>query len=213
MQPFISMFSHVVALDRRDVDTDAILPKQYMAMVSRHGFGRYLFDNWRYLKEGKPGDEPADREPNPAFALNAPAAQGARILLCRANFGCGSSREHAVWALADWGIRALVAPSFAEIFYNNCCKNGVLPIMLGGEVIDALFAKTQMAPVSLLIDLPSQTLTEADGSEHCFTISPTQKQLLLCGLDEVAHTLANYREQIMGFERERLAREPWLVRP
>lgn len=212
MPPFISLNSHVIALDRRDVDTDAILPKQYMAMVHREGFGRYLFDNWRYMQAGSPGDEPSARRINPSFVLNRPASQGAEILLCRANFGCGSSREHAVWALADWGIRALVAPSFAQIFYNNCCKNGILPVVLDANVIEAMFAKAEAGVFSLTINLSAQLLTERDGSKHSFDINPTRKKLLLTGIDEIECTLAYYREHIVQFESEWFSNHPWLVR-
>ncbi|WP_020205610.1 3-isopropylmalate dehydratase small subunit [Cupriavidus sp. WS] len=211
MQPFTFLDALVVPVDRPSVDTDAILPKQYMKMIGRTGFGPYLFDEWRYLDAAEPGDDCARRRPVPGFALNQPRYQGAGILLGRANFGCGSSREHAVWALAEWGIRALVAPSFAEIFRGNCLKNGLLPIVLPEAAVDALFAAVQARPgYRLAIDLPSQAVREPDGTAHAFDINPFNKAMLLDGLDEIGDTL-RHAAAIGSFERERLALEPWLA--
>ncbi len=211
MQSFTTLDPLVVPIDRPDVDTDAILPKQYMKMIGRTGFGPFLFDEWRYLEPAEPGDDCTARSRTPGFALNQPRYQGAGILLGRGNFGCGSSREHAVWALAEWGIRALVAPSFAEIFHGNCLKNGLLPIVLTETVVDALFAAVQVIPgYRLTIDLPNQTVCEPDGTTHTFDINPFNKAMLLDGVDEIGVTLRHVAE-IDAFEHERLALEPWLV--
>ncbi|WP_019937846.1 3-isopropylmalate dehydratase small subunit [Bordetella sp. FB-8] len=212
MQVFTTLESRVVPIDRAHVDTDAILPKQYMKMIGRTGFGPYLFDEWRYLDPAEPGDDCAGRRLVPGFAINQPRYQGAGILLGRANFGCGSSREHAVWALAEWGIRALVAPGFAEIFHANCLKNGVLPVVLPQGVVDALFEAVQAtAGYTLTVDLPGQAVVEPDGRRHAFDISAFSKAMLLQGLDEIGVTLRHAAE-IDAFARERLAREPWLAR-
>ncbi|NTZ89078.1 3-isopropylmalate dehydratase small subunit [Burkholderia metallica] len=210
MTPFQTLRSRVIPLDRRDVDTDAILPKQYMAMIGRDGFGRFLFDNWRYLDPGDPWDNHARTEA-PSFVLNQAEYRDGRILLCRENFGCGSSREHAVWALADWGIRALVAPSFGDIFYGNCCKNGILPITLEDTTIDMMFRKAISSDsYALTIDLPSQCITDSSGWTESFTIDGNRKHLLVSGRDEVEQTLAAYRARIAAFEADRSNDEPWL---
>jgi 3-isopropylmalate/(R)-2-methylmalate dehydratase small subunit len=211
MQALTTLDRLVVPIDRPSVDTDAILPKQYMKMMGRAGFGPYLFDEWRYLDPAEPGDDCAARRPVPGFALNQPRYRGAGILLGRANFGCGSSREHAVWALAEWGIRALIAPGFAEIFHGNCLKNGLLPIVLPEAAVDSLFEAVQAAPgYRLVVDLPGQAVVEPGGRRHVFDISPFSKTMLLQGLDEIGATLQHAAE-IDAFARERLAREPWLA--
>ncbi|TDV33639.1 3-isopropylmalate/(R)-2-methylmalate dehydratase small subunit [Paraburkholderia caballeronis] len=211
MQPFSMLDALVVPIDRPDVDTDAILPKQYMKMTGRTGFGPYLFDEWRYLDPAEPGDDCATRRQTPAFSLNQPRYQGAGILLGRANFGCGSSREHAVWALSEWGIRALVAPSFAEIFRGNCLKNGLLPVVLPHAVVDALFDAVQATSgYRLSIDLHAQTVGEPEGTTHAFEIDPFSKTMLVDGLDEIGITL-RHSVDIAAFERERVALEPWLA--
>lgn len=211
MQAFTTLDRPVVPIDRPNVDTDAILPKQYMKMIGRTGFGPYLFDEWRYLDPAEPGDDCAARRVAPGFALNQPRYQGAGILLGRANFGCGSSREHAVWALAEWGIRALVAPSFAEIFHGNCLKNGLLPIVLPQIVVDGLFEAVQAtAGYRLTVDLPGQAVIEPGGRRHAFDISPFSKTMLLEGMDEIGATLRHAAE-IDAYARERLAQEPWLA--
>lgn len=210
MQPFTNLDALVLPIDRANVDTDAIIPKQYMKMIGRTGFGPYLFDEWRYLDTAEPGDDCTLRRQNPNFILNLPRYQGAGVLLGRANFGCGSSREHAVWALAEWGIRALVAPSFAEIFSGNCLKNGLLPIVLPVATIDALFEAVGSTPgYRFAVDLDSQTVSDSDGTLHHFDIDSFNKERLLEGLDEVGATL-RHAEEIAAFERSRLAIEPWL---
>ncbi|HEY0297349.1 MAG TPA: 3-isopropylmalate dehydratase small subunit [Bordetella sp.] len=211
MQAFTTLDRVVVPIDRPNVDTDAILPKQYMKMIGRTGFGLYLFDEWRYLDPAEPGDDCAARRTVPDFPLNQPRYRDAGIMLGRANFGCGSSREHAAWALAEWGIRALVAPSFAEIFRGNCLKNGLLPVVLPDTVIESLFVAVQATPgYHLAIDLSSQTVTEPDGAGHRFDISSFHKAMLLEGLDEIALTLRHACE-IDAFTNTRLAQEPWLA--
>ncbi|CAD6559477.1 3-isopropylmalate dehydratase small subunit 1 [Paraburkholderia hiiakae] len=211
MQPFTTIDRVVVPVDRPNVDTDAILPKQYMKITGRTGFGPYLFDEWRYLDAGEPGDDCTGRRQNHTFALNLPRYQGAGILLGRANFGCGSSREHAVWALSEWGIRALVAPSFAEIFRDNCLKNGLLPVVLPEFVVNTLFDVVRADEgYRLAIDLVAQTVLMPDGNEHAFNIDPYNKAMLLDGLDAIGATL-RHTQEIDSFERQRLAQEPWLA--
>ncbi|CAG9246004.1 3-isopropylmalate dehydratase subunit LeuD [Paraburkholderia unamae] len=210
MQAFTTIERLVVPIDRPNVDTDAILPKQYMKMIGRTGFGAYLFDEWRYLDTAEPGDDCSTRSRNPKFVLNLPRYQSAGILLGRANFGCGSSREHAVWALFEWGFRALVAPSFAEIFRNNCLKNGLLPVVLPETLIDELFNAVVHVPgYHLTVNLADQFVRRPDGKEHAFEIDPFSKVMLLDGLDEVGATLLHARE-IDAFARQRLTEEPWL---
>ena len=210
MQPFTTLDRVVVPIDRPNVDTDAILPKQYMKMIGRTGFGPYLFDEWRYLDSAEPGDDCTARRGNPAFVLNLERYRNAGILLGRSNFGCGSSREHAVWALAEWGIRALIAPSFAEIFRGNCLKNGLLPLVLPDAVIDSLFDAVKAQPgYSLSIDLSAQSVLTPDGHAHRFDIDPFNKDMLLRGLDTIDATLLHLSE-IDAFERRRFAQEPWL---
>ena len=210
MEAFTTLQSRVVPLDRANVDTDAIIPKQFMKSILRTGFGDNLFDAWRYLDRGEPGQDVAARQPNPDFALNQPRYAGARMLLTRENFGCGSSREHAVWALRDFGIRAIVAPSFADIFYGNCFKNGILPIVLAAAVVDQLFEQAMAAPgLQAAIDLQSQTLTPAGAAPINFEVDPARKHRLLNGLDDIALTLQR-ADRIRAFESQRRTTEPWL---
>ncbi|WP_343675790.1 3-isopropylmalate dehydratase small subunit [Paraburkholderia heleia] len=210
MHAFTTIERLVIPIDRANVDTDAILPKQYMKMIARTGFEAYLFDEWRYLDTAEPGDDCSTRSRNPKFVLNLPRYQGAGILLGRANFGCGSSREHAVWALSEWGIRALVAPSFAEIFRNNCLKNGLLPVVLPGTLIDELFNAVEHTPgYHLTVNLVDQFVRRPDGKVHAFEIDSFSKAILLEGLDEIGATLLHALD-IDAFARQRLAAEPWL---
>jgi 3-isopropylmalate/(R)-2-methylmalate dehydratase small subunit len=202
----------VAPLDRANVDTDAIIPKQFLKSIRRTGFGPNLFDEWRYLDHGEPGMDNAKRPLNPDFVLNQPRYQGASILLTRKNFGCGSSREHAPWALTQAGFRALIAPSFADIFYNNSLKNGLLPIMLPELVIDRLFHEVAgLVGYKLTIDLPRQVVIEPGGTEHPFEIAPFRKHCLLNGLDDIGLTL-QHKDEIAEFESKRLARFPWLAK-
>ena len=210
MQPFTRLEALVAPLDRANVDTDAIIPKQFMKSVNRTGFGANLFDEWRYLDHGEPGQDISSRQPNPDFPLNQARFADARILLTRDNFGCGSSREHAVWALSDFGIRALIAPSFADIFYGNCFKNGLLPIRLDERIVQDLFdLVARPSGLRLEIDLEAQTIRPAGGDAIPFGIEPERKRRLLEGLDDVALTLGQ-ADRIRDYERVRRAREPWL---
>lgn len=210
MQAFTRLESRVVPLDRSNVDTDAILPKQFLMIIERTGFGPHLFDEWRYLDRGEPYQDCTRRPLNLEFPLNQPRYAGAEIMLTRANFGCGSSREHAPWALHDWGIRALIAPSFAEIFYGNCFKNGLLPIVLDEATIDRLFGAVEATPgYSLRIDLPRQEVVEPDGRVNRFEIDPFRKQCLLEGLDEIGLTLLK-TDAVRRFEQARRQQEPWI---
>jgi 3-isopropylmalate/(R)-2-methylmalate dehydratase small subunit len=212
MEPFRVLTGLVAPLDRANVDTDAIIPKQFLKSINRSGFGPNLFDAWRYLDRGEPGSDPATRPLNPDFVLNQPRYQGAQILLARRNFGCGSSREHAPWALLDYGFRALVAPSFADIFLNNCLKNGLLPVVLSRHEVDRLFNETEAFPgFRLTIDLEKQTVSTLDGAHvFGFEIEPFRKDCLLNGLDEIALTLA-HADEIRAFEAKHLAEKPWLA--
>ena len=210
MQPFTTLDAVVVPLDRAHVDTDAIIPKQFMKSIQRTGFGDNLFDAWRYLDRGEPGQDASRRPRNPAFVLNLPAYAGAQILLARENFGCGSSREHAPWALHGYGIRALVAPSFADIFFGNCFKNGMLPIVLDAATIDRLFARVAARPGQRwAIDLPAQTLTPEGDEPIGFDIAPQRKHRLLNGLDDIGLTLAK-ADAIRAFEARHRVQQPWL---
>ncbi len=210
MEPFKTLKGIVAPLDRPNVDTDAIIPKQFLKSIKKTGFGPYLFDQWRYLDVGEPGMDCARRPKNPDFVLNQPRYQGASILLARANFGCGSSREHAVWALKDAGFRAVIAPSFADIFYSNCFKNGLLPIVLPEETVDALFQAVEATPgYALFIDLPRQTLTTPEGQAIPFAIDPFRKACLMEGLDDIDLTL-RHREAIRAYEERRKEEAPWL---
>ncbi|MHB8354676.1 MAG: 3-isopropylmalate dehydratase small subunit, partial [Burkholderiales bacterium] len=183
MKQFTSLNGLVVPIDRSNVDTDAIIPKQFLKSIHRTGFGPNLFDAWRYLDEGQPGQDNASRPTNPGFALNQARYQGAQVLLARENFGCGSSREHAPWALDDYGIRAVIAPSFADIFYNNCFKNGLLPIVLPAAVVDQLFQVVGAQPgYRLGVDLAAQTVMTPEGEAHGFAVDEFRKYCLLNGL-------------------------------
>jgi 3-isopropylmalate/(R)-2-methylmalate dehydratase small subunit len=200
----------VAPLDRANVDTDAIIPKQFLKSIHRSGFGPNLFDEWRYLDHGEPGMDHGRRPLNPDFVLNQPRYRGASILLARRNFGCGSSREHAPWALAQYGFRAIVAPSFADIFYNNALKNGVLAVALPEMAIDRLFREVAaFVGYRLTIDLVQQKVVEPGGTEHAFDIAPFRRDCLLNGLDDIGLTL-RHAEKIRRFEAQRLAAFPWL---
>ncbi len=202
----------VVPLDRANVDTDAIIPKQFLKSIHRTGFGPNLFDEWRYLNHGEPGVDNSKRPLNPDFVLNQPRYQGASILLTRKNFGCGSSREHAPWALQQYGFRAIIAPSFADIFYNNCFKNGLLPIVLPEAVIDELMNQTQaFVGYQLQINLEQQVVASANGErQFAFELDAFRKHCLLNGLDDIALTLQS-AAKIRDFEARHLARQPWLA--
>ncbi len=213
MEPFTLLKGVVAPLDRANVDTDAIIPKQYLKSVHRTGFGPNLFDDWRYLDPGEPGQDHSTRRPNPDFVLNRPRYQGAQILLVRKNFGCGSSREHAVWALENYGFRAILAPSFADIFYNNCFKNGLLPITLAEPVVDALFdAVAAREGYALTIDLEAQTVTTPEGEALGFEIDPFRRYCLLHGLDDIGLTL-QHGDEIRAYEARRRHEAPWLFCP
>jgi 3-isopropylmalate/(R)-2-methylmalate dehydratase small subunit len=202
----------VAPLDRANVDTDAIIPKQFLKSIRRTGFGPNLFDEWRYLDHGEPGMDHSRRPLNPDFVLNQARYQGATILLARKNFGCGSSREHAPWALLQHGFRAVIAPSFADIFFNNCTKNGLLPVALPELVMDRLFNDVAVHPgYRLTVDLPRQKVVEPDGREHDFDVAPFRKYCLVNGLDDIGLTL-RHKDKIAAFEKERLARQPWLAK-
>jgi len=202
----------VAPLDRANVDTDQIIPKQFLKSIRRTGFGDYLFDGWRFLDEGDIGMTPNERRINHQFVLNEPRYQGAQILLARDNFGCGSSREHAVWALMEYGFGCVIAPSFADIFFSNCFKNGLLPIVLEEEKVEELFAlSTGDAPLELVVDLPAQRIALPDGRHFEFAIDADRKRTLLEGLDEINLTLAQ-RDKIEAFEAGHRARRPWLFR-
>ena len=201
----------VAPMDRENVDTDAIIPKQFLKSITRGGFGPNLFDAWRYLDPGEPGQDPATRKPNPDFVLNQPRYQGASVLLARRNFGCGSSREHAPWALEQFGFRTLIAPSYADIFFNNCFKNGILPIVLPESQVARLFDEALAFPgYQLTVDLPRQVVVKADGSEIGFEVQPFRKYCLVNGFDDIGLTL-RHKDKIRAFEAERLARMPWLA--
>jgi 3-isopropylmalate/(R)-2-methylmalate dehydratase small subunit len=210
MQAFTIHKGLVAPMDRANVDTDAIIPKQFLKSIKRTGFGPNLFDEWRYLDQGEPGQDPATRKQNPDFVLNQPRYAGASVLLARDNFGCGSSREHAPWALEQYGFRALIAPSFADIFFNNCFKNGVLPIVLPESQVARLFDEVNaFAGYQLTIDLPRQVVVKPDGSELAFDVQPFRKYCLVNGFDDIGLTL-RHADKIRAFEAERLARMPWL---
>ena len=210
MQPFTVHEGLVAPLDRANVDTDAIIPKQFLKSIKRTGFGPNLFDEWRYLDHGEPGQDPASRKPNPDFVLNQPRFAGASVLIARQNFGCGSSREHAPWALQQYGFRAILAPSFADIFFNNCFKNGLLPIVLPESAIARLFDEVAAFPgYQLTIDLPRQVVVKPDGAELPFDIEPFRKECLIGGLDEIGLTL-QHADKIRSYEAQRIAAKPWL---
>ncbi len=208
MQAFEKITSQVIPLDRANIDTDAIIPKQFLKSIRRTGFGPFLFDEWRYLDRGEPEMDCTHRPRNPDFVLNQPEYAHGQILLTRENFGCGSSREHAPWALADYGIRVIIAPSFADIFFNNCFKNGLLPIVLDSEVVDQLFREVGPG-YELTVDLVSQMITRPDGTKIHFDVDPSRKERLLKGLDDIALTL-KYAEEIRGYEKRQRQEAPWL---
>jgi 3-isopropylmalate/(R)-2-methylmalate dehydratase small subunit len=209
MLAFTVLDGLVVPLDRANVDTDAIIPKQFLKSIKRAGFGPNLFDEWRYIDHGEPGMDPATRQPNPEFVLNFPRYRGASVLLARDNFGCGSSREHAPWALEDYGIRAVIAPSFADIFYNNCFKNGILPITLPQKEIDKLIDDASRgANAVITVDLAAQEIRGPDGGVIKFDIDPFRKRCLMEGLDDIGLTMEK-ADAIEGFEQEHSARHPW----
>jgi 3-isopropylmalate/(R)-2-methylmalate dehydratase small subunit len=210
MEKFTVVEGLAVPLDRANVDTDAIIPKQFLKSIRRSGFGPNLFDEWRYLDHGEPGMDNSKRQLNPEFILNAPRYQGARILLARENFGCGSSREHAVWALLDYGLRVVIAPSFADIFFNNCFKNGVLPIALDAGRVEQLFRATAATPgYTLSVDLPAQLIRTPDQGEIPFEVDAFRKDCLIRGLDDIGLTL-QHADAIREFERKRRLEVPWL---
>lgn len=210
MEPLTRVTGVVAPLDRANVDTDAIIPKQFLKSIHRTGFGPNLFDEWRYLDHGEPGQDCSARPRNPDFVLNQPRYRDARILLTRRNFGCGSSREHAPWALADFGFRVLIAPSFADIFYNNCSKNGILPVVLPEDTVQSLFEATRASEgYSLTVDLPEQVVITPEGERHGFDIDPHRKRMLVEGLDEIGLTLER-AEEIRDYEARRRKITPWI---
>jgi len=210
MEKFVTLNGLVAPLDRPNVDTDAIIPKQFLKSIKRSGFGPNLFDEWRYLNHGEPGMDNRQRLLNPDFILNQDRYQGAQVLLGRDNFGCGSSREHAPWALEDYGFRCVIAPSFADIFYNNCFKNGILPIVLDAAAVDQLFKETVADKgYTLNIDLPEQKLTTPSGESFAFDVDEFRKYCLLNGLDDIGLTL-QYVDDIKAYEEKRKTEAPWL---
>ena len=209
MKAFTVVNGRVAPLDRNNVDTDAIIPKQYLKSIRKTGYGPFLFDDWRYLDAGDLDIDPATRRANPDFVLNNPRYQGAEILLARQNFGCGSSREHAVWALADYGFRVVIAPSYADIFFNNCFKNGVLPVALPSAIVEALFKQVAAdAGARISVDLAAQTV-KMGALEARFEVDAFRKDCLLRGLDEIGLTL-QHADAIRVYETRRKAETPWL---
>ena len=212
MQKFTTHTGLVAPMDRENVDTDAIIPKQFLKSIRKTGFGPNLFDAWRYLDAGFPGQDPASRKPNPDFVLNQPRYKGASILLARKNFGCGSSREHAPWALDQYGFRVIIAPSYADIFFNNSFKNGLLPIVLPDAQVAQLFAEALAFPgYALTVDLERQVIARAQGQEIPFNVEVFRKYCLVNGLDDIGLTL-RHSDKIKAFEAQRLATKPWLNR-
>ena len=211
MRKFTLLTGLVAPMDRENVDTDAIIPKQFLKSIRKTGFGQNLFDEWRYLDPGYPGQDPNSRKPNPEFVLNQPRYQGASILIARKNFGCGSSREHAPWALDQFGFRAIIAPSFADIFFNNCFKNGLLPIVLGELQVSQLFDEVLVFPsYTLTVDLERQKVIKPNGDEIPFEVQTFRKYCLLNGFDDIGLTLRQ-TDKIKDFETQRLAQKPWLA--
>jgi 3-isopropylmalate/(R)-2-methylmalate dehydratase small subunit len=211
MQKFTQHQGIVAPMDRENVDTDAIIPKQFLKSIRKTGFGPHLFDEWRYLDHGEPGMDVSVRQLNTDFVLNQPRYQASSILLARRNFGCGSSREHAPWALTQYGFRALIAPSFADIFFNNSFKNGLLPIVLDEHQVATLFEEVHASPgYQLTIDLPRQVVVKPDGTELPFEVQAFRKECLIHGLDDIGLTL-RHQDKIKAFEARRLASEPWLA--
>ncbi len=210
MDKFIRLEGLVAPLDRANVDTDAIIPKQFLKSIKRSGFGPNLFDEWRYLDMGQPGEDCTNRTRNPDFLLNQPRYQGAQILLTRKNFGCGSSREHAPWALLDYGFRAIIAESYADIFFNNCFKNGILPIVLSGDALNLLFAQVEATPgYKLTVDLEKQLVVFPDGKTLPFEVDAFRKECLINGWDDIGLTLL-HADEIRAFEDKRRVEQPWL---
>ncbi len=210
MEKFSNFTGLVAPINRPNVDTDAIIPKQFLKSIKRTGFGPNLFDEWRYLDKGEPGMPCEDRPLNPDFVLNQTRYQGASILLARDNFGCGSSREHAPWAILDFGFRAVIAPSFADIFYNNCFKNGILPIVLNDTVVNDLFQKVGETPgFELAVDLEGQSIQLPDGGSISFELDTYKKFCLQNGLDEIGQTL-EMKEKIQSFEKKHQDSNPWV---
>jgi 3-isopropylmalate/(R)-2-methylmalate dehydratase small subunit len=210
MDKFTTMTGLVAPMDRSNVDTDAIIPKQFLKSIKRSGFGPNLFDEWRYLDHGEPGMDNSMRPLNPDFVLNQNRYKGASVLLARENFGCGSSREHAPWALLDFGFRVIIAPSYADIFFNNCFKNGILPIVLDAPVVDELFqAVAANEGYQLTIDLEAQTITTPEGESIAFEVEKFRKHCLLNGLDDIGLTLQHV-DDIRAYEAQRSAEAPWL---
>ena len=213
MQKFTLLKGLVAPMDRANVDTDAIIPKQFLKSIRKTGFGPNLFDEWRYLDKGEPGQDPSTRKPNPDFVLNQPRYQGASVLLARKNFGCGSSREHAPWAIDQYGFRCVIAPSFADIFFNNCFKNGLLPIVLPEAVVAQLFDEVAAFPgYELTVDLERQVVVRPQGEAIPFEVQAFRKFCLLNGLDDIGLTL-RHADKIKAFEAERLATKPWWHTP
>ena len=211
MQKFTVHKGLVAPMDRDNVDTDAIIPKQFLKSIRKTGFGPNLFDEWRYLDAGYPGQDPKSRKPNPDFVLNQPRYAGASVLLARQNFGCGSSREHAPWAIDQYGFRAIIAPSYADIFFNNCFKNGLLPIVLPETTVAQLFDECAAFPgYQLTVDLERQVIVKPQGEEIPFDVQPFRKYCLLNGFDDIGLTL-RHKDKIAAFEAERLAKKPWLA--
>ena len=213
MEPFTVFTGLVAPLDRSNVDTDAIIPKQFLKSIKRSGFGPNLFDEWRYLDHGEPGMDNSGRPLNPNFILNQPEFEGASILLARENFGCGSSREHAPWALSDYGFRCIIAPSFADIFFNNCFKNAILPVVLNEKIVDHLFVRVSKEPGFMLtVDLPGQTIEFQDGEQVGFEVEVFRKHCLVNGLDDIGLTLEK-AAAIKKYEERRRLEVPWLFGP
>jgi 3-isopropylmalate/(R)-2-methylmalate dehydratase small subunit len=210
MEKFTLLQGLVAPLDRSNVDTDAIIPKQFLKSIKRSGFGPNAFDEWRYMDVGQPGEDSSKRPKNPNFVLNHARYQSASILLTRANFGCGSSREHAPWALLDFGFKVIIAESFADIFFNNCFKNGILPLVLPAAEIDSLFAQTETTPgYKIVVNLEAQTVTRPDGHAITFQVDAFRKECLLNGWDDIGLTL-RHADKIKAFEDNRRIQQPWL---
>jgi len=210
MQAFTQLNGLVAPLDRANVDTDAIIPKQFLKSIKRSGFGPNAFDEWRYLDQGEPGMDNSKRPLNPDFVLNQSRYQGASVLLTRENFGCGSSREHAPWALEDYGFKVIIASSFADIFFNNCFKNGMLPIVLSADIIDVLFNQVAVNPgYKLDVNLETQTITTPTGESYAFEVDAFRKHCLLNGLDDIGLTM-QHQDKIKAFELKHQQSQPWL---
>ncbi|MBP6225095.1 MAG: 3-isopropylmalate dehydratase small subunit [Rhizobacter sp.] len=211
MNPFRVHQGLVAPMDRENVDTDAIIPKQFLKSIKKSGFGINLFDEWRYLDAGFPGQDPSSRRPNPDFVLNQARYRGASVLIARKNFGCGSSREHAPWALDQYGFRVVIAPSFADIFFDNCLKNGLLPIVLPESQVASLFDEVAaFVGYQLTVDLERQVIIKADGTEVPFEVQAFRKYCLLNGFDDIGLTL-RHADKIKAYEAERLLKKPWLA--